>query len=143
MLSASSARKLAERIVADETGQESGGDQALSAVKSIHRKLANALSPVVGEAGFEAMFARTVQKGRLEHPALAEVVTGGPDSLPQAVWARLESLDSPVIHSIGTSLLAAFLVLLSRLVGGDLALQLLLSTWPEAIGSGIASPERS
>jgi hypothetical protein len=143
MLPTSSARQLAERIFADEAGAAKGAEEAASAVKRIHEKLASALSPVVGTAGFKAMFARTIQTAKPAHPWLQDDGAADPEAFLDRLWARLKTQEPAAIRALGVALLSGLLALLSKFIGSELTLRLLLSTWPEAIASAIASVETS
>ncbi len=136
------ARQLAERVYADEAAGAATSEEAIAAVERVHRKLAIAISPILGKAGVAAMASRAVQKAKAAHPRLEGVAGEGGDALLGAPLARLKGEDPAVVRSVGEALLGEFLELLSTFIGGDLATRLFLSTWPEAVADAIDPAEK-
>jgi len=142
MLSTSSAQLLAEKIYAEE-GEVHTTEEATSAAKRVHEKLAGAMCPVLGEAGFRALLGRAAQKCRPAHPCLEGVAPLKGDDLLERLAACLEKESLASIRATGVALLGEFLALLSRLIGTELALRLLSSSWPGAVAYAIAAVEKS
>ena len=142
MLSPSSAQLLAETIYAEE-GDVHTAEQAASATKRVHEKLAGAMCPVLGEAGFRALLGRAAQKCRAAHPCLEGVGRLKGDDVLEKLGACLEMESLASIRATGAALLGEFLSLLSRLIGHELALRLLSPSWPAAIAQAIAAVEKS
>jgi hypothetical protein len=150
----SAARQLAERIYAEEAAGAATSEEAIGAVERIHRKLAAAVSPILGRAGFGAMVARTLQKAKADHPGLQGLEgleglerlerVGGPsdDALSGALLATLKGEEPAVVRSIAVAIHGGFLDLLSTFIGSDLALRLFLSTWPEPVADAIEPAEK-
>ncbi len=136
-----SALQLAERIYAQAVREATTTDVA-GIVKRIHEKLAQALSPMIGDAGFAAMMARTIQMARAEYPRLDGAVGFSVEPFPENLASWLEGQEPALIQAVGVALLARFLVLLSTLIGTELALRLLSPTWPDAIAYAIDSAEK-
>jgi hypothetical protein len=137
-----SAQRLAERIYAQEL-REANTTDVVDVVKRTHQKLAAAIAPVVGEAGFAAMMARTVQMVRAEYPRLDRAAAVSVDISPGALAAALEGHKPQVVQAVAIALLRRFLMLLATFIGTELGLRLLFSTWPDAIACAIGSAERS
>jgi hypothetical protein len=142
MMSPSSARLVAERIVADEEARLASAEEAVSAVRTIHEKLARVVSAVVGDAGFSAMFARTLRKTKPAHPCLASLTSVQADSL-EGLWRCLAGQPPGTVRTVAVALLDGFLTLLSTFIGAELTLRLFLSTWPDAVASALATAEKT
>jgi hypothetical protein len=143
MLGTSSARTLAERIYAEEIGEANTAEEAVAAVQRIQRKLAGAMSPVIGEAGVRAIVRRSAQKAQLTHPCLEAIVGLTDDAFIEGLGSCLREEGLAAIRPIGVDLFVGFLALMSTFIGSDLALRPLLSTWPEAVIHAIATAEKS
>ena len=120
------ARELAERLLA------SGGDgrpgehedaAPLPTAARVDRHLAAELSRWFGPYGYHALLTRAIAQARSDHPALAIVRVGPPeapylDGLAEAAHAHG---DAATLAGV-TTLLAALLELLGRLIGADLVM---------------------
>jgi hypothetical protein len=142
MVSSSSARLLAERIFADEEARLPPAEEAVSAVKAIHEKLARVVAAVVGEAGFNAMFARTLRKMKPAHLCLATLTATQAD-VTEGLWSCLGGQGTATVRTVAVALLDGFLTLLSTFIGDELTLRLFLSTWPDAVASALATAEKT
>jgi hypothetical protein len=142
MMSSSSARLLAGRIVADEEARLGSAEEAISAVKAIHEKLARVVSSVLGDAGFNAMFARTLRKMKPAHPCLAAMTSTQAEAL-EGLWSCLAAQPPATVRTVAIALLDGFMTLLSTFIGDELTLRLFLSTWPDAVASALATAEKT
>jgi hypothetical protein len=142
MMSPSSARRVAERIFADEEARLGSAEEAVSAVRAIHEKLSRVVSSVVGDAGFNAMFARALRKMKPAHPCLAVTMPPEADTA-DALWRCLAGQDPATVRTVAVALLDGFLTLLSTFIGDELTLRLFLSTWPDAVASALAPAEKT
>jgi hypothetical protein len=96
-------------------------------------KLAEHLSPLVGDAGVQALFERSLTLSRAKFPWLA-LPAGAPSSAPP--WVQLRAcLDQhpELADEASVALLTTFLELLGRFIGERLAMQLLCEVWPELV----------
>lgn len=126
---------------------EAGGrlrtsEQAVALAKQLHEKLVLHLAPVVGDAGMDALFARSVRKTKPDFPSLSELETGGP---PQKVLAQLyEHLQKQKVaelEKIIVALMVAFIRLLSTFIGEGLTWKLVRQAWPECLPNEFPSGE--
>jgi hypothetical protein len=142
MLSTSSARHVAARIYAEEVGETAGDEEAIGAAKRIHAKLGSALAPVLGGTGFNAVFARSVQKATRAYPCLEEVVSTDSDTFLERLWACLTKQAPADTPEIVSGILGRFLALLSTFIGDELTFRLLGITWLEAADIKAGSAEK-
>jgi hypothetical protein len=138
MLPKPSARRIAEGILAEEAGNARTAGEAISAVIQVHAKLAGTISPVLGQEGFEAMFARTVQKTKADYPCLEAISSGNPDGVLDRLKSVLSQQEATTVREVGVSLVEMSFQLLSTLIGEELTLRLFRSTWPEPVANGLA-----
>jgi hypothetical protein len=143
MLPRPSARRIAEQILAEETGGSIATEEAISAVIRVHGKLGDTMSLVLGQEGFKAMFARTVQKTKCTFPSLEGVSSGSRDGVLDRLKTVLSQQEASTVLEVGVALLETSFDLLSMLIGEELTLRLFRSTWPEPVASALAPTERS
>jgi hypothetical protein len=124
----------AERLLVLEAGGalHSAEDGILAAAR-IHSKLVAALSPIIGDAGFDALFARSLKLTRSRYAALRDVRTDSPVNLTfEQFCAALKHQPPPIITEILSGSIATFIGLLSTFIGAGLTLRLLSNVWPAA-----------
>jgi hypothetical protein len=138
-----SARRIAEQVFADEAGDAKTAEEAISAVARVHAKLADTISPVLGQEGFKAMFARTVQKAKASYPVLEEISSGKWDGVLNRLEGVLSQQEAATVRDIGVALVEMSFELLSKLIGDELALRLFRSAWPEPVATALAPTERT
>jgi len=116
---------------------EAGGETSTSALsvataKRLHEKLARYVAPVVGEAGFEALFVRSVKITKSTFVCLQELRTTGPaqEALHQ-FFEHLEKQDPAAVASITEALMATLVTMLCTFIGEGLTWQLLRNAWPD------------
>lgn len=96
---------------------------------STWRKIDAALSPIIGKSGVAALFRRTVDLSRTDHPWL-RVAQGGatPDDWISALGSALSKQPPEQATAANDEILQAFGDLLAKLIGESLAARLLQST---------------
>jgi hypothetical protein len=94
------------------------------------QRLAKCLTPLIGEAGFCALYGRAV---RLTIPDFKSLAASGPgqsiDSLFETLRDNLMSIDSQSAGRANSALLDTFTGLLSTLIGDALTTRVLKSAW--------------
>jgi hypothetical protein len=113
---------LAERCLArasDEVGLD--GHVVL---ERAHELAASALVPVIGDAGFAAVFARAVRRAGAEYQEL-QAVARGSAPLPDALWDWIKPQSPSASHAVGTAVLTQLFGLLSTLIGDGLTTRLM------------------
>jgi hypothetical protein len=133
----------AERLLAFEVGGELRNvEDGTAAAARIYEKLYQHLSPIVGESGFEALFARTVNLTKRAFEGVQEVDTKVPaDAVLKQLCAYLEKQAPATITEIVTAQLVTFVGLLSTFIGEGLTWKLLRKAWPEALPNEAPSGE--
>jgi hypothetical protein len=134
--------QVVERAFAHEAPGSSSAVDFVIAFKRSRQKLADAISPIVGDSGFDAMFARAVRKTRLTEPLVEDFVAT--EELPhlEQLWTSLEQRDPATVRRIAVGTLTGFLEFLTTMIGEELVLRLLQNAWPEAV-TGIGLAEKS
>jgi len=134
----SSAKSLAERILAQEADGASSAEEWLDAVGRTHDKLVRVLSPVLGDAGAHALVARSIHKTKPPFPAVAAVVTSGsPHAVREQLCTCLRQQDTAGVRAICTAALACFFRLLSTFIGGLARVMESISREIEAFGASM------
>ena len=124
------------RLVAVESaGKLHSPSDAATIAKELHRKLGDHLSPIIGSAGFEALFARSVKKLQPAFSCLAPLETTGGESALGPLCAAVEDQTAPVANEIIVTLMVSFVTLLSTFIGEGLTWRLLSDVWPEVLPS--------
>jgi hypothetical protein len=130
------ARQLLERE-ARELGQS---DDLVGAAESVFRRLHGHLSRWFGVEGYNALVARTVDRARVTHPVLRLIGNPRPEKENgkareevglAAIASSLRPLPEVEATEALVSLLGTFVSLLGRLVGDDMAIRLILQSWPD------------
>lgn len=93
-----------------------------SAARGVHDALHVQLAPIIGAAGFEVVFRRSVK------------LTGHAVAAGQDVHASLHELEPPDAAALATTLLATFLALLATFIGDALACRVLKTAFPACNG---------
>lgn len=126
------AARLARAILdAEAEGREddpSTGSLCAETLAYLHGKL----QPMVGDAGFEILFGRSLVEAGRRYPVLGrmEVPEQGPPS-PEQLERVLADLPEAERAGAATALLEEFLGFLARLVGWSFVLTLSRDRWPE------------
>lgn len=128
--------ELSRRLLAQE---ESGETPPAVAVARAYQRLIRHLSPIVGTAGVQALFARSVKLSAVDHPCLSGLVgvvskydvsrNHAPQTSPaeelRAYLQRQEALSSDSVEM----LFAHFCALLAAFIGDRLTAQVLEEAW--------------
>jgi hypothetical protein len=114
------AQSLGERCLAHASPAAPNSGDAPLALEQAHAQVRRALSPVIGDAGFAALFARGLRKSFSAHPGLERAMAEQPigEVGPPSAWLR--SLDPAVAHTISVTVMTYMVELLSTLIGTEL-----------------------
>ena len=114
------------------TAPDASHDAVVAQALETWEKLAGHLSPLVGEAGFTALYGRAVRLTSATHAGLA---VGAPvqsvDRLLLRMRDNFATMDAALLHQANTALLGSFTRLLAGLIGDALTTQLLNTAWIE------------
>ena len=124
--------QIATRALEHEAAGAVSSVDFANAFKRCHDKLARVISPIVGDMGFDAMFARAIRKTRSTEPSLDGFIAAVGAPFSDQLWAWLGQREPATIRSIGGDALARFLEFLTKLIGEELVLKLVRAAWPES-----------
>jgi hypothetical protein len=135
-----SSLQLARRLLKRETNP-SDDDSARSArLQKTYAQVAQSLGGALGTAGCTALFARALSRADPHHPALRDMrlIQGG-IIVPHGVRASVALHGIDVVTAATEALLAALLEVLTRVVGEDMALQLVDADAQDSVARGGAA----
>lgn len=136
------ARDIAARAIASESAEATTSSELVSALERARKKLGRSIAPILGDAGFDAMFSRAVRR-TLSTVTVAkrfESVEGAPFDVQFQEWLTQERAE--VVRALAIGTLTSFLESLTTMIGEELAFKLVRHAWPEAF-DGNVSAERS
>jgi hypothetical protein len=93
------------------------------------KQLARQLTELIGDAGFCALYGRSVKLTAPEFPCLAMPTEPRVAGMLRTLLENLGSVDTALASSANRALLQTFTGLLSTLIGEVLTLQILRSAW--------------
>ncbi|HAT31814.1 MAG TPA: hypothetical protein DCW29_13450 [Janthinobacterium sp.] len=124
-------QQLIHRVLTTQ-GEMGGADVVAHAIRAWER-LAAHLSPLIGEAGFCALFGRSLRLVIPQYPWLTTKQSSQPiDSLFSTLKENLTSIDPVIAGKANSTLLDTFTRLLSGLIGEALTTRLLNTAWADA-----------
>jgi hypothetical protein len=135
MLGNPSALQIAERIFARVGREGASSDDAIAALTSVYERLELAMSAVLGDEGYRAMFARCMRKAKAGNPCLQGVLLADSPRFLVPLYTRLRQENALTIQNTGAALMTHFIELLVTLIGNDLTLKLFHRVWPDAVDS--------
>jgi len=104
-----------------------------------YERLARELAPLIGEAGLNAVCARSVHLNQREFSWLAPAASAGPRDAPFAhVRMSLEGQDPAVATDAAIAVLATVGELLASFIGDSLTTRLLREAWPDGFSDDTA-----
>jgi hypothetical protein len=124
------------RLVAYEGVTTGSAALRAAAAARVHGRLAEHLEPLIGVAGFRALFARSLKLARTELPCLGAVVVAGDPPLTDApspaeqLEACLRDLEPAAAAEAAAALFGTLVGLLTSFIGERLVLQVLRSAFP-------------
>ncbi len=118
------------RLAAEGGGAFSVADAACG----IWGELTTALSPIIGQRGVSALYQRSLQSTRIQHPVLPSEGHDDMASNAAALKAALSATTGPMASAAAGALLSHFCELLSSLIGPSLADRLLRPVWAHLPG---------
>ncbi|MGQ0561357.1 MAG: hypothetical protein ACT443_05730 [Gemmatimonadota bacterium] len=108
--------------------------ELLPAAEAVCLRLDEHLSRSIGSAGFRALLTRAVARAQDTQPALGTVrIEGAPGRWLSGLDESVERYGTAAVAEAVVTLLAEFIALLGRFVGGTLAARLIRTAWPEAL----------
>jgi hypothetical protein len=120
------ASKLLSLERADRAGARERGDAAAR----VHEKLLVRLSPVLGSAGVQTLFTRSVKLASVGYPALAGVVSEAMEEQGAQLRDCFQRQEEVAATEAAVALFATFLGLLATFIGEGLTMKVLRAAWP-------------
>jgi hypothetical protein len=117
--------EIAKRLLAHE-GAAGSADECASAAGRVYDKLQAHLSPLLGAAGVEALFVRSVKLTHREFSFLEVALHEGSTKLRE----RLRAQDAAVAAESAAALFGTFFALVTSFIGERLTTQALRHAWP-------------
>jgi hypothetical protein len=114
-----------------ETAAQAGPEEIIAGAGRVFRRLRGSLALWFGTEGFDALLGRAMDRANSACPALGNVGDPAPGaSLLDALAERARSQPPAEVAEAAVAVLAAFITLLGRLIGSDLAERLIEQSWP-------------
>jgi hypothetical protein len=126
-------RQLAVRVLRHEAGPDADAAALAAAARRAYDDLARVVTPVIGQAGVEALTGRALHLAQRDYPWLRD--TRGPEPAEgpfTRVVFTLERQDPAVAAEAAGSVFATLTGLLVTFIGEPLTLRLLRKAWPDA-----------
>lgn len=125
------ARQIAHRLIDSHRRERDAGESSARAAAIASENLYRELARWVGPDGCHALFIRALAQARAEHPALKQIqlrTHGEPylDGLPEAIMANGDVTTAEALESM----LVTLAELLGRLIGDDMAVNLIERSLP-------------
>ena len=126
---------VAKRLLAQCADASGTGNPGAAAARA-YDVLFQSLAPVIGAAGFEALFARSLRQAKAEYGLLTAMPA--PDGHPKRedkrgiaqVVGALSTLDPVSSTELATGLFASFYALMTTFIGESLVQQIVKGTFP-------------
>jgi hypothetical protein len=119
-------RELARRLVAPQTSTGGAADLSSAAANRMCEQLYRDLSRWIGADGCHALFARALARTQASHPAMRDIRLGGQsDSCLEGVAESVQVHGASAVAEALEEMLVALIELLGRLIGDDMASQLI------------------
>ena len=131
-------RPALRRVLTQDAGTSADAHAVATAAFRAYERLAQELAPLIGEAGLNAVCARSVHLTQREFSWLAPADSSGPGDAPFAdVRLSLEGQDPAIATDAAIAVLATFGELLASFIGDSLTTRLLRAAWPDGFSDDI------
>jgi hypothetical protein len=125
----------AKRMLAEEGANGGNVGEPAAAAGRVYDALFEALAPVIGAAGFRAIFARSVKLTTAKDPRLAELPglterLQGNESGARHVIVCLSKLEPAAASEAATGLYATLFGLMTNFIGEQLVMQIVKTAFP-------------
>lgn len=107
------------------------GAEAAMVLSRVHARLSHQFAPVIGRAGFDAIFQRTLKRVLVAHPELSGSTSQTLPPRMEEVEHALGTLPASVVLDFGGNVIASFCTQLAKFIGEALVLRLLRNGWPD------------
>jgi hypothetical protein len=119
-------------MLAREAGAGADASTVAAAARRLCEQFAHQLTPLVGDAGVAAIYARSLHLTRRQFPGRATVRAAGQDDGPfTRAQHFLEHQESAVATEAAVALLTSVGELMASFIGDGLTTRLLREAWPD------------
>lgn len=119
-------RLLAARVLVNKAGRDADAASVASAARRRFEELADVLTPIVGQAGIDALAARALHLAQREYPCLGTTRTSEHVEGPLiGVSMSLEHQEPGLATEAAAAVLAQFTALLVTMIGEPLTVRLM------------------
>ena len=122
-----------------EVMRDAGANPAAvaSALQRVFARLSYSLRDAMGPAGYDALLLRALARAKRAHPALAMARPLSDPEIPSdTILAIIEAHGADAATDAMEALLVAFIDILSRLIGEDMAIRLIDPDVPQSPPTG-------
>lgn len=123
--------KLISQLLALDSPAKESPDAVAERAAWLWERLANHLTPLIGQMGFESLYARAVHFSQSECRGLSGFTLGQETGLLQKLREDLRGLEHDAAERCATVLLTRFIELVSAMIGEALMGHILRSAWDE------------
>jgi hypothetical protein len=121
-----------EQLLAREAGTETDAPAVAAAARRLSEHFAAQLTPLIGELGVTAIYARSLHLAQQKFHGLAPVLASQQNDEPVARAQHLiEHQDAAVAIDLAIAMLASTVELLASFIGEGLTTSLLRKAWPD------------
>ena len=136
-MTSDSVRNVFRRLLAREAGMAADASATAAAARRLCEHFAHQLTPLIGDAGVAAIYARSLHLAQRQFPELAPV---RPSDQGAGPWARLQSSleeqEPAAATEVAVAVLATASELLASFIGESLTTRLLREAWPDDFAAG-------
>ena len=125
-------QRVFQRMLAREAGTGASAPDIAAAARRLGERFAEQLNPLIGNAGVDAMLARSLHLAQRHVPGLAPVRVSDQTDGPFALLQRsLEQQEPAAATEAAVAILATVSEMLASFIGESLTTRLLREAWPD------------
>jgi hypothetical protein len=131
MTTGSTPERLFQRLLAREAGTDADARTIAAAARRLCERFAKQLSPLTGDAGVAAIYARSLYLTQQQFPSAAPLRSSEDDTPFTRVQAFLERQEPVVAAKAAVAVLTTAGEVLASFIGEGLTTRLLREAWPD------------
>jgi hypothetical protein len=132
MTTGSTRERLFQRLLAREAGTDADARTIAAAARRLCERFSKQLSPLIGDAGVAAIYARSLHVTQQQFPSVAPLRSSEDDTPFTRVQAFLERQEAVAATKAAVAVLTIASGLLASFIGEHLTTRLLHEAWPDA-----------
>ena len=131
--------EIAKQLLAQKSAGSGTAEERAAAAAGVYQALFRSVSPILGGAGFLALFVQSVKLTEVEFSCLGEIrMTAEPqesnvEAVQHGLVSCLRKLDPDAASQVATALFATFFGLMITFIGERLVWQIVKSAFPAII----------